>query len=379
MNKSFLVFLSGFMRSVLVILFFMFSVLCSSCERTEPPVKIGLSVNLSGTGGATGEHVRNGALLAVDEINESGGINGRAIELLVKDDQGTAEGAIRADRALIAQKIPVIIGHNRSATTLAAYQEVISQNILLITACTATTRLTGKKDLFFRTCVDCNLYGKKTAKFLRDKGARSAGFLMDMANPGFVTDYVSATEKYYKGKTFHVKFKSSGNEDWDSIIENLINSKPDAVILLTEATMTGVALQKLQASGYQGMRIATLWAQTPELIKFASSAGEGISIISYVNPEIDSPEFRAFRKRLRAKFHEEPNARSAACYELMMILAQAMEHAGHLTGPAIAKELLSGKYRGLMGDVAFDQYGDVIRPVYEVTINNGRFVLKSEI
>ncbi len=350
-----------------------------SCERPESPIKIGLSVNLSGTGGAAGEHVRNGALLAVSEINASGGIGGRPLELLVRDDQGTAGGAVKADRAHIKAGVPVIVGHNRSATTLAAYQEVISRNILLITACTATTRLTGKKDLFFRTCVDCNLYGKKTAKFLHGKNARTVAFLMDMVNPGFVTDFVNATKRYYDGRIFPVKFRSNANEDWDAIIRELIAHDPDAVVLLAEATMTAVALQKLEAAGYKGIRVATIWAQTPELIKLASSAGEGISIISYVRPDIDSPNYRAFQKRMIEKFHEPANARSTACYELIMILAEAMKKARELTGPAIARVLLSETYQGFMGKVAFDEYGDVIRPVYEVTIRNGRFVLRREI
>ena len=354
-------------------------ILLCSCERTQPPIKIGLSVNLSGTGGSAGEHVRNGALLAVSDINSSGGINGRQVELLVRDDQGTAEGAVKADRQLINEGVPVIVGHNRSATTLAAYQEVVSNNILLITACTATTRLTGKKDLFFRTCVDCNLYGKKTAQLLNEKTARSAVFLMDMANPGFVTDFVNSTKKYYDGTTFFVKFKSNRNEDWDEIIRQLLTHHPDAIILLTEATMTGIALQKLKARGYKGLRIATLWAQTPELIKIASVAGEGISIITYVNPNIDSPEFRTFKKKMKTSFHEDANARSTACYELMMILAKAMKRADRLTGPDIASALLEGTYHGFMGDIAFDSYGDVIRPVYEVTISGGRFVLRREI
>ncbi len=350
-----------------------------SCDWSKPPVKIGMAVNLSGTGGASGEHIRNGALLAIKEINLSGGVKGRPIELIVRDDQGTKEGAVRADRDLIAAGVPVIVGHNLSSTTLAAYPVVTSKDILLLTACSATARLTGKKDLFFRTCVDCNVYGKKTALLLQEKKARSVAFLMDMANPGFVTDYALATEKHFNGHISKVKFKSGSVIDWDHITHQLLLDNPDAILLLTEATMAGVVLQKLAAYGYKGLRIATIWAQTPELIKYASKAGQGLSIVTYISPQIGTKEYARFQEEMKRAFHEEANARSAGSYELMMVLAQAMEMASDFTGPEIAKALLKEHYRGLMGEVAFDQYGDVIRPVFEVTIHNGKFVLKGKI
>ncbi len=364
-------------RFLLILSVLFCSLMLQSCDRQEQPVKIGLSINLSGTGGAAGEHVRNGVLLAVNDINIAGGINGRPLEIIVHDDHGTAEGAINADKKLIDAGVPVIVGHNMSSTTLAAYPSVTSRGVLLITGCTATSRLTGKDDLFFRTCVDCNLYGKKTAELLQTKGAGSVAFLMDMSNPGFVTDYADATERYYRGETKRVKFKAGQKEDWDTIVEEL--DDPDAVILLTEATMTGVALQKLMNIGYRGMRIATLWAQTPELLKYAAEAGEGISVITYMNPEINTPGYKIFREKLEKNFQQPANARSTSGYELMMILADALKRADSLNGPAIARALRARTYNGIMGNVAFDRYGDVVRPVYEVTILDNRFRLRGDI
>lgn len=352
-------------------------VMLSSCDRGNQPLKIGLSVNLSGAGGAAGEHVRNGVQLAVRDINRNGGINGKPLEIIIQDDHGTHDGALEADRKLLDAKVPVIVGHNMSSTTLAAYPLVTSENVLLITGCTATSRLTGKNDLFFRTCVDCRLYGEKTARLLQTRGAKSVVFIMDMSNPGFVTDYADATEKYYKGKTRRITFKSGKTENWDAIMADLGN--PDAVVLLTEATMTGVALQKLKGVDFKGIKIATLWAQTPELLRYAAGAGEGMSIITYINPDIDSENYRIFRKELAENFHQPANARSASGYELMMILADALKRTEALNGPAIVRALRARTYNGIMGEVAFDRYGDVIRPVYEVTISDNKFRLRGDI
>jgi len=353
--------------------------LLSSCNIEKPPVKIGLSINLSGPGGAAGEHIRNGALLAIKDINRAGGIKGRPVELLVMDDHGTMEGAVETDRELMKTGVSVVVGHSMSSTTLAAYPVVTANNILLITAYAATTKLSAKKDLFFRTCVDCSLYGEKTAELLKERGAAKVAFLMDMTNPSFVSDYVYATEKNYNGQTYHVKFSPGRGEDWDSITAKLLAPRPDAIVMLTEATMTGIALQKLRMAGYSGPGIATLWAQTPGLLRYAAGAGEGLSIVTFIPPEIDSPEYRAFQQKMEMAFHEQANARSARSYELLMILSMAMNRAESFQGPDIARALNAQKYQGLLGQVAFDRFGDVLRPVYEVIINRGKFEIRREL
>ncbi len=367
-------------KPVIQLLFSLFSclILCS-CESKQLPVIIGLCINLSGPGGGAGEHIRNGALLAVQDINKAGGIKGRPIELLVRDDQGSGAEAVEEDRKLIAAGVPVIVGHSISSTTMAAYPVVTAQNILLFTAYSATTKLTGKQDLFFRTCVDCELYGKKTAKLLNKRGIRSVAFLMDMTNPDFVNDYYWATVRHFRHAASAVKFSQDNGGDWDSIMSKLLENRPDAIILLTEATMTGVALQKLRARGYSGLRLATLWAQTPELFRYAAGAAEGLSVITFIRPSIDSPQFRMFQYEMQREFHEAANARSARSYELMMILAQAMNQAQKLTGVDIAKALQSKTFDGLLGKVTFDRFGDVVRPVYELTVKEGRFKIIGEI
>ncbi len=100
----------------------------------------------------------------------------------------------------------MIVSHSISSTIMAAYPVVTSQNILLFTAYSATTKLTGKQDLFFRTCGDCELYGKKTAKLFNKRGIRSVAFLMDMSNPDFVNDYYRAIVRHFRHVASAVKF-----------------------------------------------------------------------------------------------------------------------------------------------------------------------------
>ena len=362
--------------------FLMFSIffLClSSCKQPQEPIKIGLAINLSGRGGEAGEHIRDGALLAIENVNNSGGISGAPLELLIRDDTNTEAGVRKADESLIAEGVVAIIGHSQSSNTITSYPFVTSHNTLLITAYTAATKLSGKDDLFIRTSVDCELYGEKTAALLKRKNAHSVAFFMDMTNSAFVLDYADRVKQHFSGSVTEVKFNSRAQADWTQIIKDLLAPQPDAIVLLTEASMTGVALQKLNAAGYAGDCVGTVWTHTPSLMRHAGKSAESLSIITFVNPENSSPGYISFSREIEEKFHKKATARSTRAYEMVMILASALKRSESTGSEDLKKSLLSGQYDTLMGHVEFDRYGDVVRPVYEVVVRGKKFCNNGEI
>ncbi|MDD3814243.1 MAG: ABC transporter substrate-binding protein [Desulfocapsaceae bacterium] len=356
------------------------SLLLGGCKsQPHEPIKIGLSINLSGRGGEAGEHIRNGALLAVDEINAQGGIQGRPLMLLVRDDENSDAGIEKADSSLLAEKVVAIIGHSLSANTVKAYPLVTSHDTVLISAYTATTKLSGKDDFFFRTAIDCNLYGIKTAALLKAQGIASVSVLMDMGNADFVEDYMAQLKKYYQGSLNSVQFMSCENADWQQLTSDLLASHPEAVLLLTESSMTAVAAQKLRNLNFTGPLIATTWAQSPELLRIGGPAMEGLSMVSFVNPDNKRPEYLKFSKELKEEFHKAATARADRAYEMVYILADALKRCTNINGKSLKAALLQGEYESVMGPVKFDSFGDVMRPVYDIVVKDGRFVNNGEI
>ena len=356
------------------------SVSLGACDRqSDEPIKIGLSINLSGRGGEAGEHIRNGALLAVDEINAQGGIHGRPLMLLVRDDEDTDAGVQKADTSLIDEKVVAIIGHSVSANTLKAYPLVTSHNTVLMTAYTGTSKLSGKDDLFFRTAIDANLYGIKTAALLKAKGVTTVSVLMDMGNADFVVDYVEQVKKHYPGTLNAVQFLSRENADWQKLASDLLAPNPGAVLLLTESSMTAVAVQKLRGLQFNGPLIATIWAQSPELLRIGGPDMEGLFLVSFIDPENKRPDYLKFSKELNEKFHKAATARSDRAYEMVSILADALRRCKTINGQSLKVALLQGEYESVLGPVKFDRFGDVIRPVYEVVVRAGKFTNGGEI
>ena len=345
-----------------------------ACDRKKEPIKIGLSINLSGRGGTAGEYIRDGAMLAVSEINKKGGVHGHPISLLIKDDKNTDEGILQADKELIAEGVPVIIGHTYSETTLKAYPYVTLHNTLLFTPFTGTTKLTGKDDLFFRTSIDNSAYGRALSALLAKQQIKTVSFLLDMSNPSFVLDYVEQTRKHYPGHITSIQFNSQKTTNWKRIISGLLDPNPDAIILLTEVTMTGIAAQKLRAKGFEGDLIASLWAQTPDLMRYGGKAVEGLTIITFISPQYNNPQYVAFATAVKERFNKPVTARTVRAYEAIQIISEALKQCTEISVQELKKALLEiSRFDSVMGPVRFDTFGDVVRPIFEIRVRNGKF------
>ncbi len=345
------------------------------------PIKIGLAINLSGAGANRGLAIKGGIVVAVRQINASGGINGHPLELVIADDENTPEGVYEADRKLLDQGCPVIIGHGSSSNTLLAYKVVTGSDRLLITGCTATTKLSGKDDLFFRTCVDNHVFARTFSKIFEKEGLRRVSVLADKSNHSFTSDFVHQFENIFAGN-LHVTSVNSKNEvNWGKTVDDLLRSKPMAILLLVNPRNTAICLQKLQAGNFTGQIYATPWSMGKALFSYSASAIEGFKIVSMLPPLCDNKRFKQLNTQMGRLFHCEATMCSARAYELTMIVADAMRRCKErATDPSCIKEkLISGTYNFLADQLHFDRFGDMNRPLYVIEIEGKKPVLKERI
>ena len=352
-----------------------------SCTQKEP-IKIGLAINLSGQNGATGEDIRDGALLAMDQINHTGGINGKRLIIITKNDKGTREGIIDADKDLIDKGCIAIIGHSYSEDTMIAYPYVTSRGVILFSPYTATSELSGKDDLFIRTVPDTRAYGRAIANLLSKRRADKAAFLLAPSNKSFCEDMFHETKKYFKGAAVPVWFRPGPDDSLGEAVKELIKTGADAIILVTDEVSTGIAAQKLRNAGFRGGLIGTIWAQGPTMLQYGGKAVEGMTIISPTYPDKDSKAFLDFSAALGKRFNIKPSSKSLRAYEAVYILSEALKKCpkrGAISPSGLKAALLGNEFKGVLGTVRFDKYGDVIRPIYEIQVQNGRGIKKSEL
>ncbi len=351
------------------------ALLLSSCSREKEPIRIGLAINLSGDGGPAAEHIRDGVQLGIETVNSRGGINGHPLELLVRDDRNDPEDILAVDQDLINRGVPVIIGHSISQNTLVAYPLVTGQNVLLFTAYTATSELSDRDDLFFRTSVDTTIYGRAMAGLFRQAGITRISALLDLDNASFSEDYLRQIRKNYAGTIHSVSFHARKEVDWNRIGRQLLQGEPEAVIMLANYRQTAIVAQKLRQAGSRVPFYATLWDQSPCLIHIGGRAVEGMRLLTFIAPEYTNPSYREFARQLDRRYLRRPTAKSMRGYELIQILARALGSVAYPpTAEAIRQRLLNRTFPTLMGEVRFNRYGDVRRPLFLVTVRDGRFV-----
>jgi len=350
--------------------------MCPGCTKNDRPIKIGLSMNFSGMAGMPSDDIRDGALLAVRHINKAGGIKGRPLQLIVKDDCNTPEGILKADRELIDEGCPVIFGHSYSQNTLLAYPLVMENKRILFTAYTATNKLTGKDDYFFRTSVDVATYGRALGKLLAKHGIKRLAMLLDMANPSFTEETLQEVRKNFKGQVNAVRYNFKKRAPWNELVAKLLEGDPEGIILVNEVRSTGIAAQKVRIAGFHGRLYATVWAQGPNLFIFGADSVEGMSLVSFIKPRYENPGYKQFEKALKKEFNRNATSKSARAYEAIHILAQAMASCRDPEDPdCIKKELLGQGFSSILGRLKFDRFGDILRPVYEIKVENGQFTL----
>lgn len=130
------------------------ALLSQGCSPERPPLVIGYLGGLTGRSADLGVAGRDGALLAVEEFNAAGGVDGRKVRLAVANDKQNQDAARNAFRSLVRQNALCVIGPMTSSVAVAVAPLAAQSGTPLISPTTSTDALTGKDDLFYRLYPD---------------------------------------------------------------------------------------------------------------------------------------------------------------------------------------------------------------------------------
>lgn len=347
----------------------------TACSDSEP-LRIGFSGQLSGPKSDLGVQGRNGALLAVEDINARGGVAGRTLELIAEDDLDTPEGARQADTRLAGRKVLAIIGHMTSGQTLAALPDLAATGTILISPTTATPALSQKKDLFFRVITSNTQWAHGLADHCIQSGRGRAYLVGDSDNVGYTDTFLEAFERHYAeaggkltGKTL---YSSSQGARFDELAQAIRAAKPDTLVACVSARDLAALVQILRP-GRSGIAVCgPPWPSTSDLMLVGGREVEGFQFISNYTEDNTYAPFNAFRERYTKRFGWKPGFAAAFSYEAVTLLAEALRrNEGRREG--LEQALVRGQtMEGIIGPFTLDEYGDVRRPTFITRIQDGR-------
>lgn len=357
----------------LILIFFW---LLASCIPARP-ITIGFSAQLTGRQGEIGVASRNGAELAIEQINNNGGVNGRQITLIVVDDHGDPEIAREEDQKLIDQGVAAVIGHTTSEQTAAVFDMFNLQKTILISPTSSSQSFSAKDDFFFRNMSDNKSFAYLLARKIHDAGAQKVVCIYDLANRAFTESYWLAMESEFQklGTSSQVYSFISGKSNLELLMKEVAAQQPDAIAYISSATDAALMAQYGRQMGVKAKLYGNTWAYTNELIEKGGRAVEGMELVGLYNPEYPSDKHRQFIEDFQHKYGKKPSLGASHSYEAMMILAAALRQTnGEKDG---LRDALKGikNFEGLLDPISFDEYGDVHRKIYIVRVENGSFVI----
>lgn len=348
------------------------------CQE-QPPLKIGFTAALTGRAAGLGTDGRNGFLLAIEEINAQGGLRGRQVEALVRDNQMDLKASRKVTRALIDEGVTAIIGPMTSQMALAAEPVSRHARVPLIAPTVSTNLLSGRDDYFFRVYYSnaqaADLLATRLGK--NDKIRRMA-VVFDTANRAYTEDWLNIFRDRFKAMGGDViatfPFELSQETLFSVIAAQTIAADPDGVLLLTNALDTALLCQHFAKHSASFERFATGWSYSDELFQFGGQAVEGLTLLQSADLSADSARFQAFQQTYQERFQKQPNFPAVHAYDATRLLLTALEQ----TTPQqnLKKSLLAlNNVQGLQTRLSFDASGDQRDPqIFLARVVRGAFV-----
>jgi branched-chain amino acid transport system substrate-binding protein len=349
----------------------------SSC-RAPDPIKVGFVAGLTGRTAALGVDGRDGVLLAIDEINESGGIDGRSIELIIRDDLATPEGALAADRELIAENVVAIIGHMTSETMMGVWSLVEESGVVFVSPTVSTPQVSGLADHFFRLMPANSTQASRLASYAADDmGIKSVITFYDEDNLAYTQTYRDSFGERFERSGGQIlqdfPFSSSDQPDFRPMLELVEEISPDTIFIVASATDTALIVQQARLMGFEEQILICNWALTDDLLQNGGQAVEGVLAITSHDESDQSVGRLEFQEHFLERFGRRPTFGAVYGYEAALVLGEALEKTkGQSEG--LSEALLETKdFAGINGQITLDKYGDVLRAVYLVTVKDGKF------
>jgi urea transport system substrate-binding protein len=305
---------------------------------SNQPIKIGLSAPLSGVLTDYGVRLEQGTKLAVDLINQKGGILGRKVNLIVEDDKtDPATASLKAKKMVFNDKVDFLMGTVASSTTLAVINAIKDTKIPYFWVVEGEDKncIGGQKDktreyVFGLGPTPEQKFEHFVPYMLKNIGKTFYFVGSDYVFPHFVIDIGKGLLQKQGGKTVGEEYGPMGTTEWSAVITRIESAKPDVLFSVVVGN-DGVAFVK-QAMNFglkEKMKITGFPSFAPEVYSGIADYAEGIYVPEAYSELLDNPENKEFVKNYRARWNEKWPVSTIACegYSAVQFIKAGVEKA----------------------------------------------------
>lgn len=333
-----------------------------AAQAAEPPIKVGLVAALSGQSAKSGEALTRGLTMAINEVNASGGVLGRQLELVRRDDESNPSKGILAARELVQrEKVAVLFGGLDTPVSLAIVPLVNQMKVPFMGIWAAGTKITenGAADNYvFRVSAVDELVDEALVKYGVDHGMKKPGMIL-INNPWGESNEAGFKRALEKRGMANAGVERIQDSDLDVVpqLTRLKNAGADTLLLVGNVSPSAQVVKSLDRMGWD-VPVVSHWG--PAGGRFGELAGPNASrvhfIQTYVFTENNSAKGDALLAALKAAYPQiktladvTPAVGIANAYDALHLTALAIEKAGSTDGKAVRDGFYAiNEYDGLI-------------------------------
>lgn len=352
----------------------------SSSTGTEvgDTIKVGLNFELSGAVAAYGQVQKNAAELAVDEINKAGGVDGKELEIVSKDNKSENNEAASVASSLVTQnKVNVMIGPATSGATAAATPAATKAAVPLVTPSGTQDSLTyadGKvKEYVFRTTFQDSFQGQVLAQYATENLSAKKVVLYYDNSSDYAKGIANEFKNQYKGEIVVEETFQAGDKDFQAALTKIKDKEFDAIIMPGYYTETGLITKQARDMGIDKPILGPDGFSDEKFIENATAAGtNNVYYVSGYSTKVDlSDKAAKFVESYKAKYGEEPNMFAALAYDSVYMVAEAAENAENSS--EIAKNFAKIKdFDGVTGKTTIDEKHNPVKSAIMIGLKDGK-------
>lgn len=344
------------------------------------------------TTGATaiyGTAVKNGAQIAVDEINDAGGINGKQIEYRFEDDQNDAEKAVNAYNTLKDWGMQMLVGTTTTAPCIAVAGKTASDNLFQITpSASAPSVLSSGNGNIFQVCFTDPNQGIASAQYIAEnKLAKKIGIIYDSSDV-----YSSGIEEKFeaeaKDKGLQIvskaAFTADSKTDFGTQLQKAKDAGADLLFLPIYYQEASIILKQADTMGYKPKFFGVDGMDGILTVEnFDTKLAEDVMLLTPFAADAKDKTVQNFVKTYKEKYKDTPNQFAADSYDAVYALKAAIEESKATTDMSASDmcDALKGamtkiKMQGLTGGkdgLTWNESGEVTKSPKAVIIKNGAY------
>ncbi len=338
-------------------------------------VRIGVTTALTGPSPLNGQRTKEGVTMAQEEINAQGGIGGVPLEIVIEDDGATTSGTMNSVNKLLSSDISALIGPHMSSNVLAVQEQLKDSRMAFLAGGSSPGLTELGNEFLFRVRPSDSLACKIAVKYLLDEvGAQKIGMIYDTDNWATSAKEVVEAELGSKNIEFICEGYNTGDKDMTGQLAKLKNAGMDALIVWGHDAEIAIIAKQIKEVGIEVPIMGSAgFAMSTVLDLIDPEVSAGILTVSEFTPYSEEEGIQEFVKKYQEKYESDPDLYSAAYYDCIYLLKDAIERAGSTDPEAIRAALAETKeLKGVMSTMTASETGEMIHEMSICEVRDGK-------